>query len=388
MADSQIVYHDSFAYDPNDVPPADAAIATMWTTAYYAAPTPGQTRRFYLIQDFEPMFYPAGTLYALAEHSYRMGLYGLCNTGHLADIYRDRYGGGAKHFWPAVDGSIFHSRGRTEPDPDRPVTVFIYARPGHMRNCWELAARAVRLVKDQLADNVRIVTAGSWAFPEHMDALITHMGQLDYRETGPLYRSCDIGVRPHDIGAPLLSAAGAHGLWHPSGGFREPGWGLAASPWPKLHAGAPDRRWARRRDRRPGARPGPAPAAGRAGPGRHRRPPRPLGPEPVRRVRVPVRTRVPPVSSKRHRSERVAGREAAGLRMASITGPGGVLEIWGYRELIGRLVQRELGSRYKRSVLGWLWSMLNPAATLAIYALVFGVLLKFDPSPGGQRPLR
>ena len=63
-----------------------------------------------------------------------------------------------------------------------------------MRNCWELAARAVRLVKDELADEVRIVTAGSWAFPEHMDSLITHRGQLDYRETGPLYRSCEIGV--------------------------------------------------------------------------------------------------------------------------------------------------------------------------------------------------
>lgn len=63
---------------------------------------------------------------------------------------------------------------------------------------------------------------------------------------------------------------------------------------------------------------------------------------------------------------------------------GSVLEIWGYRELIGRLVQRELASRYKRSLLGWLWSMLNPAATLAIYALVFGVLLKFDPPRAGN----
>ncbi|MCY4435475.1 MAG: glycosyltransferase, partial [bacterium] len=194
LADSPIVYHDSFAFDPGEVPPADAAIATMWTTAYFAARTPGQARRFYLIQDFEPMFYPAGTLYALAEHSYRLGLYGLCNTGHLADIYRDRYGGIADHFWPAVDDTVFHDRGRIEPDPDRPVTVFIYSRPGHLRNCWELAARAVHLVKDELADDVRIVTAGSWAFPEHMDSLITHMGQLDYRETGPLYRDCDIGV--------------------------------------------------------------------------------------------------------------------------------------------------------------------------------------------------
>ena len=153
-----------------------------------------QARRFYLIQDYEPVFYPSGTIYALAEHSYRLGLYGLCNTGHLADIYRNQYGGVADYFWPAVDDTIFHARGRLQPDPDRPVTVFVYARPGHLRNCWELAARAIRLVKDKLADDVRIVTAGSWAFPEHMDALITHLGQLDYQETGALYRTCDIGV--------------------------------------------------------------------------------------------------------------------------------------------------------------------------------------------------
>ena len=194
LADCPIVYHDCFDFDPDSVPSAHAAIATMWTTSYFAARAPGQDRRFYLIQDFEPMFYPAGTLYALAEHSYRLGLYGLCNTGHLAHIYQGRYGGVADHFWPAVDNSVFHARGRIESDPGRPTTVFIYARPGHMRNCWELAARAVRLVKDHLGDNVRIVTAGSWAFPEHMDTLLTHKGQLDYRETGALYRTCDIGV--------------------------------------------------------------------------------------------------------------------------------------------------------------------------------------------------
>ncbi len=194
LADSTIVYHDSFSFNPQDVASADAAVATMWNTAYFAARAPDQVRRFYLIQDFEPMFYPAGTLYALAEHSYRLGLYGLCNTGHLADIYRDRYGGAAGHFWPAVDGSIFHTRGRTELPPDRPVTVFIYARPGHMRNCWELAARAVRSVKAKLGSRVRFITAGSWAFPEHMESLLTHIGQLDYHETGDLYRRCDIGV--------------------------------------------------------------------------------------------------------------------------------------------------------------------------------------------------
>ena len=85
--------------------------------------------------------------------------------------------------------------------------------------------------------------------------------------------------------------------------------------------------------------------------------------------------------SEGHKSsaESTAGQGQTGFSWAALTSRGGALEIWGYRELIGRLVQRELGSRYKRSVLGWLWSMLNPAATLAIYALVFGVLLKFNP---------
>ncbi len=51
-----------------------------------------------------------------------------------------------------------------------------------------------------------------------------------------------------------------------------------------------------------------------------------------------------------------------------------VNDLWTYRGLVGNLAQRELKSRYKRSVLGWLWSLLNPAATLATYAVVFGVL--------------
>ena len=50
-------------------------------------------------------------------------------------------------------------------------------------------------------------------------------------------------------------------------------------------------------------------------------------------------------------------------------------QVWSYRNLIANLAQRDLKARYKKSVLGWLWSLLNPAATLGIYAMVFGVFL-------------
>lgn len=56
-----------------------------------------------------------------------------------------------------------------------------------------------------------------------------------------------------------------------------------------------------------------------------------------------------------------------------------VAEIWTYRNLIYNLAQRELRSRYKKSVLGWAWSLINPASTLLIFSVVFGVIFTSDP---------
>lgn len=50
-------------------------------------------------------------------------------------------------------------------------------------------------------------------------------------------------------------------------------------------------------------------------------------------------------------------------------------QVWSYRNLIINLAQRDLKARYKRSLLGWLWSLINPAATLGIYTVVFGGFL-------------
>jgi len=61
-----------------------------------------------------------------------------------------------------------------------------------------------------------------------------------------------------------------------------------------------------------------------------------------------------------------------------------ITEIWTYRTLIGNLAQRELKSRYKKSALGWAWSLINPAATLAIYTIVFGTFLKQTPPVAGN----
>lgn len=46
-------------------------------------------------------------------------------------------------------------------------------------------------------------------------------------------------------------------------------------------------------------------------------------------------------------------------------------ELWRYRALLGVLVTKELKLRYRRSVLGFAWTMLNPLLTMLILTLVF-----------------
>ena len=55
-------------------------------------------------------------------------------------------------------------------------------------------------------------------------------------------------------------------------------------------------------------------------------------------------------------------------------------DIWAYRDLLGNLVRRELKVKYKNSVLGFVWTLLNPLLYLVIFTIVFSVILK-NPTP-------
>jgi ABC-2 type transport system permease protein len=73
-------------------------------------------------------------------------------------------------------------------------------------------------------------------------------------------------------------------------------------------------------------------------------------------------------------------REARGHKITRVVSPTiGVRqrlrEIWLSRELLVYLVRTEIKVKYKNSVLGLVWSMIAPAMTLAIYFIVFQVVL-------------
>ena len=51
-------------------------------------------------------------------------------------------------------------------------------------------------------------------------------------------------------------------------------------------------------------------------------------------------------------------------------------ELWQYREMTASLVRKDLQGRYRGSVLGFLWTFLNPLLQLLVYTLVFSVILQ------------
>lgn len=177
----------------SNIPAADYSVATLWTTAYVLLAVDNTGLKFYMIQDFEPAFYPAGSTYAQAELTYHFGFYGICNTLTLKQIYERDYGGCAVVLQPSIDSSVFFTTNDVK--PASPKRLFYYARPGTPRNGFELAAAALTQLKHCYGAGVDIVCAGTGWSPEQygLGDVVRTVGLLPYTQTGDLYRSCHAG---------------------------------------------------------------------------------------------------------------------------------------------------------------------------------------------------
>jgi ABC-2 type transport system permease protein len=55
-----------------------------------------------------------------------------------------------------------------------------------------------------------------------------------------------------------------------------------------------------------------------------------------------------------------------------------LLALFKYQELVRQFIARAIKTRYKRSILGVLWTMLNPLLTMIVLTLVFSQLFRFS----------
>ena len=189
-----IVFSDDKEKDIQTLPPSDIAFCTIWVSAYLLLRFNKTKHKYYFIQDYEPLFYVAGSTYALAESTYRFGFTGIVNTPGLLAAVNQRHGLEGVSFIPAVNTQLYHEDPSRK--PNRKVRVFFYARPYNPRNSFNLGIVTIRHLLDRYGDKIEVITAGAeWAEAEYgLKGLINNMGLIkSLDEVAATYRTCDIG---------------------------------------------------------------------------------------------------------------------------------------------------------------------------------------------------
>jgi O-antigen biosynthesis protein len=165
---------------------AHAIFATSWETAYPVLASPAKGVRFYLVQDYEPWFKPAGSEALLAEATYRFGFHGVTAGRWLAGLLQEEYDMAAEHF----DFGCDLERYRLEGDVER-TGVCLYARPSTPRRAFELGVAALDLFAERHPDvDIHLYGEPVGRLPF---AAIDH-GVLASQELNRLYNRCIAGL--------------------------------------------------------------------------------------------------------------------------------------------------------------------------------------------------
>lgn len=167
----------------------DACVASSWDTAHVLASRSSAgsgPAAYYFIQDYEPYFYPRGSLYALAEDSYRFGFTNLALGEMVTSTLRREVGVDAETITYGSDLSAYGLR-NTGP---RSGVVF-FARPGVDRRGYEMGRLAL-LEFHRLNPEQKIHIYGStvrgWGIP------LTQHGVLSAAELNSLYNRTAAGL--------------------------------------------------------------------------------------------------------------------------------------------------------------------------------------------------
>jgi glycosyltransferase involved in cell wall biosynthesis len=168
---------------------ADATFATYWSTAYNLRELPNGGQRYYLVQDFEPYFYPMGTDYVRAENTYRLGFHCITLGPWLARLLRTQYQAQADHYDFAVDTEIYWPQ--PQPRAAYPRVAF-YARPSTPRRAYELGIEALQQVKERCPEAEIVLYGANQLDPPPFSYV--HLGVRHQFELATLYSTCDVGL--------------------------------------------------------------------------------------------------------------------------------------------------------------------------------------------------
>jgi hypothetical protein len=168
--------------------PLDGYVATGWQTAHVlAARSDFPTRRLYLIQDFEPYFYPQGSEYALAEDTYKFGFRCIVVGWFVADLLKKQFNVEiklvAEH---SCDTDVYRLK-----HPGQRTGVAFYAKPRVARRGFEIGTLALREFNRRRPDQEIHVFGDPSA---KMPFPVTNYGSVSPAFLSDLYNKCRAGL--------------------------------------------------------------------------------------------------------------------------------------------------------------------------------------------------
>lgn len=162
----------------------DALFATGWETAYPVYNAPKDIKKFYFVQDFEPLFYPMGSEYVLAENTYKFGFTGVTAGRWLTTKLERDYGMKCEYYEFGADTKVY-----TYANDDDRKEVFFYARPITARRGFELGILALKKFHEMHPDY--IINLAGWDVAEY-DIPFPYINHKALRvgELSALYNRC------------------------------------------------------------------------------------------------------------------------------------------------------------------------------------------------------
>jgi hypothetical protein len=204
----------------------DVLVATWWPTAFRAERVRAWQEQvfgspvaplIYIIQDFEPAFYPWSSRYAYAETTYLDGAntIAIFNTS-LLRRYFEKHGYSflkTYEFEPRISSSLRQYL-KANSATTKKRRILVYGRPSSVRNCFEVICAGLRewARKSPHARNWTVISAGE----EHPNVPIGNgceiasVGKLSLPAYAALLSECAVGVSlmlsPHPSYPPLEMA--------------------------------------------------------------------------------------------------------------------------------------------------------------------------------------
>jgi len=178
----------------NKIYDTDFVIATHWETVKLAKNQFNpESKKIYLVQDLEHLFYPMGDKYIAAENTYKDGFFHLCSGPWCCKILKEKYNARGDYFEFPIDKSVYNNHSRDN-NSSRNKLLF-FAKPEMDRRCFRLGIDALEILKNQFPE-LEIVLFGSNHLSDFtFDFEVTNLGVMPTLEDmADLYKSADIGI--------------------------------------------------------------------------------------------------------------------------------------------------------------------------------------------------